>query len=157
MAPVAPAPNNDMVIVDPIGLQLLRDKGPHAAKGVSIAIYEFIGIAADTRFPKEVIEGVRLTGQAYLHMYRVRDGTIVPVIHAAGADLRKPPLVGAQEAGIVRILCAVYHSILEEFADTDYSRLRFPPMISGTFQHGVNPKLPTLKLPSKWPPPSCQP
>jgi len=128
-------PSPTTMVVDPCGLQYIRDLGPGQAGGSSQAIYQWVGIHRDNQFPVEVWAALGDTGHACIHDYSDHH-----VLHLVSPNLANISTRGAA----CKILAECYRTMFAKFAGTDMTALRFPPLASGNFAGQFGPTLPGM-------------
>ena len=144
LVPVAGAPAADTVVVDPAGLRFIQDLGPAGAGGASGAIYSWLKIGLDARFPHDVTQAVLQEGDAKIHTYGQKQ-----VIHVVGPDLGVVSTsTPATRASAVDKLTVAYRHILEEFLSSESLRLRLLPVSGGIFAGPFQKDLPAMTFAS---------
>ena len=146
------------VIVDPAGLHHVQPPGgPKGAGGAAGAIYKWLGIHQDARFPEDVIAAVKATSDAKYHAYPVAGkgpgggggAATAHVIHTVGPDFRRlhepagtPPYTRAEA---VAALTRSYEGIFREFAACGQpGPLRLLPVSGGIFAGPFAAEVPAL-------------
>ncbi|CAE7454743.1 unnamed protein product [Symbiodinium natans] len=137
-------PDADTVVVDPAGLRFIQDLGPAGAGGASGAIYSWLKIGLEARFPHEVRHAVRKEGDAKLHSYGSKQ-----VIHVVGPNLNEISVAtAATRAAAVQQLTTAYMHILEQFLSSEARHLRLLPVSSGIFAGPFQHDLPEMTFAS---------
>lgn len=114
-------------VLDPAGLRFIHDIGPAGAGGASRAIYSWLRINLDPRFPGDVREGVQKECDAKMHKYSDKQ-----VIHVVGPDFTNVPWASFEaQAEASQKLTTAYKHVLEEFEASDAQRLRLLPISGG--------------------------
>ena len=134
-----PATLPGVVVLDPAGLDYIQ-QGPSAAGGAAGALYKWLGIAHDERFPQDVVDAVKCTSQAKYHAYsRAKDAPArtLHVIHAVGPDYRRKydadSVPEYSEACAVESLADTYFNVFVEFVACGQPALRLLPVSGGIF------------------------
>jgi hypothetical protein len=118
-------PGPGAAIVDPAGLLHIQSLGPAGSTGGSGAIYNWLGIAGQTSFPRDVKDGVRNTLDAKAHVYP--NG--VTVIHVVGPNFASSAVADMSQA--VDQLQEAYANVFREFDQSDATTLRLIPISGG--------------------------
>lgn len=136
----APEPWGLTAIVDPAGLRFVHDLGPAGAGGASQAIYSWLRINLDARFPSDVRDGIQNECDAKMHQYGEKQ-----VIHVVGPDFSQVPWASgqAQQTALQKLTLA-YKNILVEFEASTSQRLRLLPVSGGIFSGPFHQQLPHL-------------
>jgi len=136
----APEPWGLTAIVDPAGLRFVHDLGPAGAGGASHAIYSWLRINLDARFPSDVRDGIQKECDAKMHQYGEKQ-----VIHVVGPDFSQVPWASwqAQQTALQKLTLA-YKNILLEFEASKSQRLRLLPVSGGIFSGPFHQQLPHL-------------
>jgi hypothetical protein len=131
------------VVVDPAGLQFIRDNTPGKARALSEAVYRFLGISV---FPQGVRAAITKAGRAAHHTYTRRGAEKTDVIHVVGPNFEE--LSHKMWHDAVRKLKKAYASVLRvaENLHTDLRVIRLPVISGGKFsgkfgEHGCVPEL----------------
>eukprot|EP00658_Telonema_sp_P-2_P072630 TRINITY_DN61759_c0_g1_i1.p1 TRINITY_DN61759_c0_g1~~TRINITY_DN61759_c0_g1_i1.p1 ORF type:complete len:499 (+),score=109.17 TRINITY_DN61759_c0_g1_i1:99-1595(+) len=136
MVQKAGPPGPTTAFVDPAGLHHIQPPGgPGSAGGAAGAIYDFLGIAEDERFPQDVIDSVTKPGDAKIHVYSFPNSSqFAACIHVVGPDFRQDDLVEATFEAAVSLLSCVYANVLKEFGSVGgIGILRVLPVSGGIF------------------------
>jgi hypothetical protein len=132
---VAAAPAPGLPIVDPAGMEFIRN-GPKGAGGAAGQIYRWLGIAEDDKFPAPVRDAIRAPLRAKLHFYGMN-----ACLHVAGPNFKGRDCSREQALGE---LTEAYDAVLREFAKSRLGGLRLLPISGGIFAGSFGPELPTL-------------
>lgn len=127
------APDDDMAIVDPAGLQHIKTTADGAG-GAAGAIYKHIGLHG--KFPETVRNAIFGPTDAKFHDY---DGA--KVIHVVGPDFREGEW-SEREAAVE--LSRAYRNVLHEFVQSEAKTLRVLPISSGIFSGPLYNQMPAL-------------
>lgn len=123
----APEPWGLTAVLDPAGLRFIHDIGPAGAGGASRAIYSWLRINLDPRFPGDVRKGVQKECDAKMHQYGDKQ-----VIHVVGPDFTNVPWASFQaQAEASQKLTRAYKHVFEEFEASNSERLRLLPISGG--------------------------
>lgn len=133
----APEPDAKTAIVDPAGLSFLQS-GPVGAGGASGAIYRWLGIASDAKFPASVAAAIQDELQAKCNIYKR-----CAVIHVAAPDLREPRYDNHPDE-VVEALAIAYRNVLTQFIESKKKCLRMLPISGGIFSGEHAEQLPEL-------------
>lgn len=130
---VGEPPNSDICIVDPAGLEYIKN-GAAGAGGAAGAIYKHIGLTG--AFPEAVRNAMFGPTDAKFHDY---DGA--KVIHCIGPDFREGEW-SEREAAVE--LSRAYRNVLHEFVMSEATTLRILPISSGIFSGPLYNQMPPL-------------
>lgn len=122
---LAPEDANDIVIVDPAGMNFIKSTASGAG-GASGNIYKWLGLYG--RFPSSVREGIKDIGYAKYHEYSAEK----KVIHTVGPNFSG--IKNQKEFDyVIEYLIDSYYNVFIEFANTNNKVLRLLPVSSGIF------------------------
>lgn len=134
---VAAVPAPGLPIVDPAGLQFIRN-GPRNAGGAAGTIYKFLGIHEDDAFPQPVRDAIDQPLKAKLHFYHGRNACI----HVVGPNFSDRKDCTRDDA--LAELTEAYRAVLHEFSGARLGGLRMLPISGGIFAGPFAPELPVL-------------
>ncbi|CAJ1396968.1 unnamed protein product [Effrenium voratum] len=143
-AQTGPEPEESTAIVDPAGLRFVQDLGPAGAGGASGAIYSWLRINLDAKFPAAVRRAIQKEGDAKHYAYGQKQ-----VIHVVGPDfsaVASDSSSARKEA--MRKLEKAYKHVLEEFLDSGATGLRMLPVSGGIFAGPFQEELPRMTFAS---------
>lgn len=135
---IASEPTENMVIVDPAGLNYIQSVASMAG-GAAGSIYNWLGLKG--AFPEDVRRFVTKTCDAKYHEYTTPTGASKHVIHAVGPDFRQGEW-SEREAAIE--LSRAYRNVLHEFAQSEVDHLRLLPLSGGVFAGPLYNQLPPI-------------
>lgn len=133
----APLPDSTTAIVDAADLRRIQES-PGNAGDTAAAVYEWLGIAQDAKFPDPVREAIQGPSAAKFHSYGSKC-----CIHVVGPDFRVARGISREQC--VQRLAVAYQNVLAEFATTPaLGTLRLLPIGDGGFAGGFSADLPML-------------
>lgn len=133
---VAPEPDENMAIVDPCSVKIIRSY-PNEAGGASGAIYAFVNILKDKAFPPDVVSAIKREGDVHYHRYGYPKSK--HVLHAVSVDFRRGTAT-VDEA--VQTLSAIYENTMRKAARIGRKALRIPPIAAGIYAGHLAPSMP---------------
>lgn len=139
----APAPDANILIVDPASINVASDPNfrPAEAGGAAGAVYRFLGIDSNSTFPPDVVSGLNGTADAVYKRYGYPHA--LHVIHVIGPDFKALPGITDDEA--IASLATCYAAVLTRFAkDHPSDLLRLVPVSAGIYAGGFRERMAEL-------------
>ena len=128
------APCTQEAVVDPADLAVLRI-GPGLAEGLSEALYQWLGVAADNQFPGEILRGLQGSGRNKVCLFEYQT---TAYIHVVSPNLRRSEPTAT---ACVDLLSEAYRNIFRCLLETQDMKLRIAPLCSGRRAGNMSPRL----------------